>query len=326
MVSSTATTVQNTPLKVVVLGPTATGKTALGVALAKALQTDVISFDSQLVYRELAIGVAKPTEAERQGVVHHLMDWVDPTQRCSAGTFARKATRLLASFEAQQRPVVLVGGTGFYLRALFDPGHVPPVAINRNFRQAIADRLKACPDTDLHAELHRLDPVRAGQLHPNDTGRLIRALEIIAATGQPIPPLEADGSQNRWAMADDICLIGLRFADRTAHIRHIEARLQAMIEAGFLEETQAILNTYGHCQALQHAHGYPELVDVIEGRRTLSDAIEQIGINIRQYSRRQMTWFRSLPNVQWLDVDRHDPQTIVTIALETLHKRNKTPA
>lgn len=289
-------TSSSSPLTIAIVGPTATGKTDLGVQLAQALSTEVISADSQLVYRGLDIGVAKPSMAERCGVPHHMIDVIDPTQQYSAGTYATEARPYLESLWASGKTPILVGGTGFYIKALLQPDHVPAVPTNEPLRAYYHDVVQTHGSAQLHAWLQDKDPIRAQALHPHDTPRLIRALEIIEATGQPVPPTPQ-------TLDESVILIGLTYDDRPAHVHRIEERLNQMMAAGFLEETQQLYQHYGWCPGLTHAHGYPELIAVLEGQRPLDDALKQIAINIRQYSKRQMTWFRRWPQIHWITVD-----------------------
>lgn len=293
-----------------VVGPTATGKTIIGAQLAKWLQSEVISVDSQLVYQELAIGVAKPTPAEMQGVPHHMIGVVPPTTVFSAGDYAQQARPILAGVLAQHKVPVLVGGTGFYFRSLLQPQHLPDVPPNPRIRAELQDRLQQAGPEALHHLLQEKDPVRAQQIHPHDRVRLIRALEIVALTGQPVP-------KTLWHSAYPMQAIGLTYRNRDIHLQKIRDRLHQMMAAGFLDEVSGLYQHYGFCFALQNAHGYPELVDVLEGKRTVEDALAQIEINIRQYSKRQMTWFRKLPDIHWFYVDEQTPAEIVSAVIAT---------
>jgi len=294
---------QKRPEMLAVVGPTATGKTIIGVRLAKALHSEVISVDSQLVYQGLNIGVAKPTPDEMLGVPHHMIDVVPPTASFSAGDYAEIARPILEQLLSENKSPILVGGTGFYLRALLQPAHLPKVVTDPAIRAQLKNRLSVEGSEALYAELNQRDPQRAAKLHPHDSVRVIRALEMIHHTGQPIP-------ETPTGFASPIQVIGLAYADRQKHITTIRRRLDRMMADGFLAEVEHLYNTYGLCLGMQKAHGYPELVDVITGKRSLEDAMAQIEINIRQYSRRQMTWFRKIPGIQWFYVDETDSQEI----------------
>ncbi len=293
------------PEVIVVAGPTATGKTRVGASIAKHLGSEVISADSQLVYQELSIGVAKPTAEEMHGVVHHMIDVVTPTEQFSAGQYADMARPILERLLSEGRSPVVVGGTGFYIRALLQPGHIPQVPVDEAYRAQLRDRLAEEGPEALYQELLVRDPQRASQLHPNDTVRVIRALEIIEATGKPVEASPVEPVYPTRA-------IGLRYADRERQWAQINRRLEAMMAEGFLEEARQVYGRYGFCEALHNAHGYPELIQVLEGQRTLEDAIGQIQINIRQYSKRQLTWFNRFPGIQWYCVDQMGLDEVVT--------------
>jgi len=286
------------PETIAIIGPTATGKTRIGVEIAKKLGSDVISVDSQLVYQGLNIGVAKPTIEEMQGIRHHMIDVAPPTVTFSAGDYAEMARPLL------KHNSVLVGGTGFYLRALLQPDHLPPIQTDPRIRARLKEYLASNGPQMLYQNLQNSDPRRAAQLHPNDTTRVIRALEVIEHTGKPIP-------QTPTHLAFPVKLIGLTYRDRDLHRQIIRTRLRQMMADGFLEEVDALYQTHGFCAAMQKAHGYAELLDVLTGKRTLEDALLQVEINIRQYARRQMTWFRKIPDIHWFYVDETKPDTIL---------------
>jgi tRNA dimethylallyltransferase len=286
-----------------VVGPTATGKTALGVAVAQALQAaglgtvEIISADSRVIYQALNIGTAKPTLEEQGGIPHHLIDVAHPTEAYSAARYQQEATAVLEAIVARGHLPVVVGGTGFYLRALLQEEFIPSVPPNEGFREALIAWADTQPPGALHQRLAALDPVRAAALHPNDQVRLVRALEIIHHTGAPVP----NAPQPR---PHSVCWIGLTYGDRDLLRRKIDQRIEVMLAAGWLEEVADLLERYGpEAEALRVTHGYPELVQVVQGQRSLEDAIAQIQINIHQYARRQMTWFRRNPAIHWLTVD-----------------------
>lgn len=292
-----------TPLRVIaVIGPTATGKTALAVEIAKLLGTEIISADSQVLYRELNIGTAKPTEEEQQGVPHHMIDVAAPHEAFSAAAYQAQASQHLAEIARSGRIPVVAGGTGFYLRALLQADFIPAVPPNDAFRQKMAALADNQGSSALYEMLQAKDPVRAEALHPNDRVRVIRALEIIEATGQPVP--------NRADQKGlDILWLGLTSdQNRDALRSRIDNRIDVMMQAGWLMEVESIIEKYGpEAHALGVAHGYPELRDVVLKRSTLADALAQVRINIHQYARRQMTWFRRNQAIQWADCDQLSP-------------------
>ncbi len=297
------------PEVIAIVGPTATGKTLVGAAVAKHLQSQVISVDSQLVYDALSIGVARPTEEEMQGVPHHMIGVVPPTSEFSASTYTAMARPILDELLAKNKIPVLAGGTGFYLRALLQPAHVPEVPQMPGFRQALFQRAEREGRAALYQELQQKDPQRATELYANDLPRIVRALEIIEYTGKPV-------QKTPQTFAYPTLVVGLTYADREAHIRKIRIRLEEMVAAGFLAEVEQLYTRYGNCHALQKAHGYPELLDVLLGKRSLEDALDQVEINIRQYSKRQMTWFKRLPDIQWFYVDQTPVREVITAVID----------
>ncbi|WP_303674544.1 tRNA (adenosine(37)-N6)-dimethylallyltransferase MiaA [Vampirovibrio chlorellavorus] len=285
------------PRVIAILGPTATGKTALSVEIAQWLGTEIISADSQLIYRELTIGTAKPSPEERGGIPHHLIDVAEPTEAYSAANYQTEASAILKILQQAGKIPVVTGGTGFYLKALLQADFIPGVPPNADFREAMHRLAQQHGSAHLHDRLKALDPIRAAALHPNDTVRIIRALEIIEATGLPVPNAPVQKSL-------DVLWLGLMYQDRDLLRARIDQRIEAMMQAGWLAEVESLVRRYGpQAHALHVAHGYPELMSVALGECTLPEALERVRLNIHQYSRRQMTWFRRNPEIHWLACD-----------------------
>lgn len=305
MIRSRPMTCGTTPRSVIaVVGPTATGKTALGVHLARQLDSEVVSADSQVIYRHLDIGTAKPTEAERQGVPHHMIDVADPDEVFGVARYQAMATGAMERLWAGGRIPVVVGGTGFYLKALLEAEFIPDVPPDPAFRKQMTALAEEKGSPALHRMLAEKDPRRAADLHPNDRVRIIRALEIIRHTGAEVP-------RRSTARPLDVTWIGLTCEDRDRLRARIDARIDAMLEAGWLEEVRRLIAGYGpEAHALGVAHGYPEWVACLQGRMPFEEALTQVRINIHQYARRQMTWFRPRKNIRWLDADHLSPEEI----------------
>lgn len=279
------------------VGSTATGKTALAVDIAQWLNTEVISADSQVLYRELNIGTAKPTIAEMQGIPHHMIDVANPDEPFSAVMYQEQANSHLQTLWQAGKVPVVAGGTGFYLKALLQADFIPDVPPNEAFRASMVELAAQQGPDALYSLLQAKDPRRAEDLHPNDRVRIVRALEIIEATGQPVP-------RRSEGKGLDVVWFGLMYEDRDLLRSRIDRRIEDMMAQGWLAEVEALVQGYGpQAHALGVAHGYPELVEVVLGKRSLENALEQIRINIHQYARRQMTWFRRNPKVQWLPCD-----------------------
>lgn len=284
---------QNARKKVIVItGPTATGKTALSVRLAQSLQTEIISSDSQLIYRGLDIGTAKPTVEEMGGVPHHLIDVASPTEEYTVAQYQHDAGQVMEQlFESSQIPV-FAGGTGFYLKSVLQaPEQAAPVQPNPAFREKMARRLEQEGADALYHELKQKDPRRASMLYPQDTFRVIRALEIIEQTGQLVPDTTQLNSMEERPF--DVLWVVLTWQNREQHRQLIRERVEAMLEAGWLDEVRQLREEYGaDAYALQRSHGYPVLLDVLADKVSIDEAIDDISIQVRQYARRQRTWFR----------------------------------
>jgi tRNA dimethylallyltransferase len=297
----------------IITGATATGKTALGVRLAQALHTDVISCDSQLVYRGLNIGTAKPTEADMQGVPHWGMNLVEPSVAFSAAMYQQAVLPLVLERIRANTPVVMVGGTGFYLRQLFEPRTLLNLPPNPELRKQLLEWAKTATTPDdaypLHTRLARQDALRASQLYPQDTQRLLRALEIVETTGEAVPQTKtASAVEEALGYPPSLHWVGLVHHDVEARWQRIESRVDAMLAEGWLNEVEALVHQHGQeAHALQVAHGYPELIRVLRGQQTLEEARQRITFQVRQYASRQKKWFNRVPGLNWMDVSNGLP-------------------
>jgi tRNA dimethylallyltransferase len=285
----------------VLLGPTASGKSAVAMAIAQQIAGEILSVDSMQVYQHMNIGTAKPTLAERQRIVHHGIDVAPPNQAFAVSQFVELADKVIAR---RTRPLVVTGGTPLYYKSLFEGLFEGPSA-----DPSVRLRLSAEPLEKLHTQLQQIDPAAASRIHVNDRRRLIRAIEVFELTGQPISSLQTDWSSGKprhlatW--------FGLKW-DKEILNRRINARVKQMIEAGWLDETRDLLARYGELsKTAAEATGYRELIDHLQGKISLVDAIEQIKIATRQLARRQMKWFRQFPNITWLPGDA-PPESLAT--------------
>jgi tRNA dimethylallyltransferase len=282
---------------VAVVGPTASGKSALGIELALRFGGEIVNCDSVQVYREIEIATAKVTPEERRGVPHHLLDFVPPETAYTAGAWAADAARAVSEIEARGRAAFLVGGTGLYLRALRDPFFESPPTDERLRARLARLRERRGPER-MHRLLARLDPETAQRLHPRDWSRTCRALEVRLQTGRPVserrrerpapPPLAA--RLRVFALAPP----------REELYRRINLRTEEHFRAGLVEEVRRLLarGVPAESSALG-AHGYRRVVEHLRGQRTLESAIEQTKLDVRHYAKRQFTWFRREPGVEW---------------------------
>ena len=288
---------------VCVVGPTACGKTTLGVLLAKRFRGEVVSADSMQIYKGMTVGSAAPTEAEMDGVPHHMVAVSEPEEQWSAARYAQAAIPIVDDILARGKLPILVGGTGLWLDAVvrghgFAAGHAGGAV-----RRELEERLAAEGVEPLLEELRQVDPEAAERLHPADEKRIVRALEVWRETGKTIT---AHNQETRALPPRyDAVWIGLQFADREDMKRLIDRRVDRMAEAGLLDEVRGLLSRGlpRKATALQ-AIGYKEFLGVLEGTVTEAEALEEVKLRSRQYAKRQLTWLRRNPDVHWILWDR----------------------
>lgn len=288
---------------IAIVGPTASGKSRLAMALADAIDAELVNADALQVYRGLDLGTAKPSAADRAAVPHHLIDVMDPGERYSAGRFAAEARAILEAIQSRGRRPILVGGSGLYLRALLDGiGEIPEVeaAVASELDERLArDGLPA-----LRADLERLDPVTAERLAPGDTQRTLRALGVVLSSGRPL----ADWIAQRPFGETEIeaVRVGLTL-DRALLYDRIARRVDEMLAAGWLREIRSLLDS-GLDPSLPafQAIGYRQLASHLRGECTLEEAVESTVRATRRYARRQLTWFRRDPRIRWFEAT--DPE------------------
>lgn len=288
----------------IVLGPTGSGKSELALHLALAVGGEIVNCDSLQVYRRFDIGTAKVPETERRGVPHHLIDVIDPGQHFTAGDYAREARAALREIAARGRIPVVVGGTGLYLRALLE-GLFPGPPRDRALRERLERREQSRPSS-LHRILARLDPAAASRIHANDKNKLIRALEVRMLAGKPISELFARGRDPLSGFHP--IKIGLH-PSRPLLNHRLDARTLRIFDAGLLEEVRNILSSGVAPDAKPfESLGYHQALQVLKGSLTLQQAIQSTQIETRQYAKRQATWFRKEPGIQWLEGFGDDPE------------------
>ncbi len=296
------------PPVIAVMGPTASGKSELGLGLALRLGGEIINCDSVQVYQGVEIATAKVPLAERRGVPHHLLDFVPPEQTFTAQEWARAATETIADIEARGRVALLVGGTGFYLRALRQPFFASPPTDETLRRRLAALREKHGPEY-LHRMLQRLDAPAAARLFPRDWSRAQRALEVFFQTKETLSAQAAERP------APPECAARLRILalnpPRDLLYERINRRAAQHFAAGLVEEVQDLLGqgVPANSNALG-AHGYRRVVEYLRGTRTWESALAQTQTDVRHYAKRQFTWFRREPGVEWLDGFGEEPATL----------------
>jgi tRNA dimethylallyltransferase len=283
------------PLLVVLVGPTASGKTSLSLALAGRFPAEIVNCDSVAMYREFDIGTAKPSLAERGRAPHHLFDCVDPTTDVTAGDYARQARLVLAGIKARDRLPVVVGGTGLYLRALLE-GLFPGPERSEELRERLRARAANRGPNHLHRILQRLDRNAGARIHPNDAPKLIRAIEVCLASRQRMSQMWEQGRDPLGGFR--ILRLGLD-PDRAALYQRINDRAGWMFEAGLIEETGKLLGKYGDRARPLGSLGYRQAVEFLRGELSRDEALGAAQQAHRNYAKRQMTWFRREPDVRW---------------------------
>jgi tRNA dimethylallyltransferase len=284
------------PLLVVILGPTASGKTALSLALAEKFGGEIVNCDSVAVYRDFEIGTAKPSTAERARAPHHLFDIADPTEEMTAGEYARRARGVLAEIAARGRLPIVVGGTGLYLRALLEGLFAGPQR-SEELRERLRARVSERGSAYLHKILLRLDRASAGKIHANDAPKLIRAIEVCLASRQKMSDLWQQGRDPLRGFR--ILRLGLE-PERTALYDRINVRAAQMFEHGLVEETESLVSKYGAAVRPLTSLGYRQAGQLLHGELTKEQAVQAAQQSHRNYAKRQMTWFRREPEVRWL--------------------------
>jgi len=284
------------PLVVVVLGPTASGKTALALAIARRFRGEIVNCDSVAMYREFEIGTAKPSAAERAEVPHHLLDCVDPVADVSAGEYARQARQVLGEIEQRKHLPIVSGGTGLYLRALLE-GLFPGPRRSEELRDRLRGRAEKYGTEYLHRILRRLDSSAASRIHANDVPKVIRAIEVCLASRRPMTELWQQGREPLHGFR--ILRLGLN-PEREVLYARINQRAAKMFDEGLIAETERLLAKYGEQARPLASLGYKQALQFLRGEVDRESALSAAQQAHRNYAKRQITWFRREPAVHWL--------------------------
>ncbi len=282
-----------------IVGPTATGKTEVGMDLAEALDGEIISADSMQVYRGMDIGTAKPTAEERARVSHHLIDIVDPDEPFSVADYQARADAALADIWGRGRQPILVGGSGLYIRAVLEKMDFSLVPPDPEFRRRLMEEARSKGTRALHEWLAEVDPAAAARIHPNDQKRIIRALEVAESSGGV-----GSGKVDRERPPRyNSTQFGLTL-EREELYRRIEARIDRMIAGGLVEEVRGLLERgLGEELISMKGLGYAQIAPYVRGQISLEEAVSRLKRDTRRFAKRQMTWFRADPRIEWIDVD-----------------------
>jgi len=300
-----------------IVGPTAVGKTAVSLPVAEALPAEILSCDSRQVYRGMDIGTAKPTAADRTRITHHGLDLANPHDHFTAADFGKAARKAAAfCFERAVWPLV-VGGSGFYLRALAE-GLFPGPPSDPDLRAGLRAEAEAKGRPALHARLAAVDPEAAESIHPNDLVRIVRALEVYELTGEPISCMQRRAAETPGPFR--LVAVGL-VRPRAALAERITARVEAMIDAGVADEVSSLLEAgYGPELPALQGIGYRQMAEHLAGTCTMEEAQADIMRATRRYAKRQMTWFRKLPGIEWVEAS-DDVEADASAVLTSLRRR-----
>ena len=296
---------------VLILGITASGKGRLAFDLAKSVGAEIISIDSMKVYRRMDVGTAKPPKEARAALKYHLIDVVEPSDSFSVGAFLELAYNAIEQINSRKKPIIAVGGTALYIKALLY-GLFEGPGTNEQIRAALRAQAQKEGLVQLYRELTKIDPVAADRISPNDSKRIIRALEVYKITGKPISSLQkqwngGQKTEDRRQKDYDWKIIGLR-REKSEENKRINARVKKMIAAGLVDEVKSLLaeekplSPQARC-----AIGYAEIIDHLSGRIGLENATELIKKNTRHLAKNQRTWFKTFKDVHWLDIEPEEP-------------------
>lgn len=291
------------PPLVVITGPTATGKSEVGVLVAEKVGGEIISADSMLIYRGMDIGTAKPTPDEMRGIPHHMIDIVEPDEDYSVALFQEQARAVIKEIHERNKLPVLVGGTGLYVRAVIDDYDFSGARGDKSLRENLLKEATDNGPESLHQRLSEVDPQAASKLHPRDTRRVIRALEVYHLTGKPISSYQRVDQCTRPLY--NLFMFGLNM-DRDKLYRRIEQRVDRMIAAGLVDEVRGLL-LRGFSVELNSMRGlgYKEIAAYLTGMLSLEQAVELLKRNTRRFAKRQLTWFRRDTRIKWYNIDEY---------------------
>lgn len=295
------------PVVVVIVGPTAVGKTELALTVAKQIGAEIISADSMQLYRGMDIGTAKPSSYEQKIIPHHLIDVVNPDQKFTVADYVELADAKIAEIVIRGRIPLVTGGTGLYINALIDGFLFPDPGANSEIRKQLQHQGKENPDS-LHKQLSIIDPESATRLHPNDHRRIIRALEVYQTTGKTMTELQGKMADKESKYQP--LFIGLN-RERASLYQRIEDRVDQMIQLGLIREVTDLLIKYPKQPTALQAIGYKEIALFLKGYLTIEEAIYVLKRDTRRYAKRQLSWFRRDQRIHWYDVAHQTTETIV---------------
>ncbi len=302
---------------IVVVGPTASGKTSLGVELAKHFDGEVVSADSMQIYKEMQIATAKPTEDEMQGVLHHMIDFLSPDESYSVARYKDDAMKAITEIASRGKVPVIVGGTGLYVNTLLENIIFFDMETDDQLRASLIQKANEQGVEVLHDELMKIDPDAAEKIHRNNVKKIVRALEVYYKTGRTITN-QVEVSKDSGSVLDPV-IIGLNAKDRQFLYDRINLRVDLMVRDGLIDEAKRFYSIYGVKTANQ-AIGYKELLPYLNGEEELRVSLDRLKMQTRRYAKRQLTWFRRNEEVNWINIDEYTKEELINEAIETVNK------
>ena len=296
----------NKPKVVVICGPTASGKTALSIELAKKINGEIISSDSMQIYKDMDIGTAKPSKEEMQGIKHYMLDFVEPNKRYSVADFKKDAERAIEDILEKDKVPIVVGGTGLYVDSLIYGIEYQDIKFDEQYRKELENRVEREGLESLYNEAKKIDLQAMEKISSNDQKRILRVLEIYKATGKNKTEQEAESRKNGVKYDYKVFAINM---DREKLYERINKRVDIMIEQGLIQEVQNLLKKYDEFPTAMQGLGYKEVVEYLQGNISKEEMIEKIKMETRRYAKRQITWFKK--NKQTIWIEPHDLQKIL---------------
>ncbi len=288
---------------IAIVGPTASGKTALGAEIAEEFSGEVVSADSMQIYKGMDIATAKPTKEEMRGIPHHLIGFLDRNVSFSVADYVELAGSVIGDISERKKLPVIVGGTGLYVSSLLDNIKFADIKSDAGLRKKLEDEAERLGNSYLFEKLEKVDPESAAELHPNNLERVIRALEVYELTGKKLSLFKAESRLEESPY--DPVMIGLDYNDRQILYDRINKRVDIMVKNGLVEEAQSIFDSC-NMKTAGNAIGYKELIPYFKKEKSLEECISKIKQETRRYAKRQLTWFRKNAKINWLKLDEFD--------------------
>ena len=292
----------------VICGPTASGKTKLGIEVANKINGEIISCDSMQIYKDMNIGTAKPTKLEMSQAKHYLVDFVSPTERYSVAEYKKDAEKVIEKILSEGKTPIIVGGTGLYLNSLIYGIDYPNIETDLKYREELENKVNEEGLENLYNEAKKIDPEAIEKISPNDKKRILRILEIYHQTGKNKTEIEEESRKNGVKYDYRIFVLNM---DREKLYERIHKRVDIMIEQGLIEEVKSLVKKYTEFPTAMQGLGYKEMVEYLDNKITKEEAIEKIKMESRRYAKRQITWFKSYENAIWLNAENKNNVDII---------------